>query len=250
MGPRTLRNALLGATALIGSIALAQPAHAVLQFSALINGVTVSCSDGAACDTSPTAGTLTIANQTIGGVQFNGSAQTQTVGSSNILDTSSFQIINTNAGTVNYQIAIGGTNFTGPVTQLQESGAGTWTNAAGSTIDMRYWADVANGQGADTPIDFPGLLQADSGILTATGQADSIAFNHVSAFSDTNLYSMTLGTSGSIIGGGRLTGRSQTIVATNAVPEPASLAIIGAGMVGLGMVKRRRKTTDQNLIAA
>ena len=35
---------------------------------------------------------------------------------------------------------------------------------------------------------------------------------------------------------------SGTFSANNAIPEPASLALLGAGMVGIGMIRRRRNT--------
>jgi hypothetical protein len=237
-----MKHLLYAATAITAlALATAQPAHAVLQFSALINGVGVTCVDNTGCDTDAAVGSLVTGNITVGGVQFLGSAQTQTTGPSNILDTTSFQITNTNASTITVQISIGGINFQGPVSQLSESGSGTWTNAGGSTIDMKYYADTANGQGGGTPTSFPGVLQADSGILTALAGTDSFNFNHISAFSDPDVYSMTLGTTATLIAGGRLTGRSQTIVASN-VPEPLSIGILGLGLTALGMIKHRRRS--------
>jgi hypothetical protein len=240
-----MKNLALAALALAGAGLAATPAHAVLQFSANIGGTTFSCVDNAACDTNPLVGTITTGTQTFGAVTFLGSAQTQTTGASNTLDTTSFQITNSGAAAVAVTIAVGGTSFVGPVTSLSESGSGTWQNAAGSTIDLTYYADNANTQGANTPTDHPGILQADSGLFTAAGLTDSFNFNHVSGFIDPDLYSMTLETTGTIAGavGGvasQLTGRSQAIVAT-AVPEPGTLGLLGAGLIGLGLVGWKRR---------
>jgi hypothetical protein len=51
---------------------------------------------------------------------------------------------------------------------------------------MTYYADTANGQGADTPTDFPGALQANSGVITATLISDSFNFTSTSPFTDSN----------------------------------------------------------------
>ncbi len=127
-------------------------AHAALMFSANIGGNVFSCTDGAACDLNPATGIITTGTQTFtngsGTVTFLGYAQTQNTGASNSLDTTSFEINNTGSA-IALQIP-SANNFVGPVTTLSESGSGTFENATGSTIDLSYFADNADGQGGTT----------------------------------------------------------------------------------------------------
>src|SRR6188508_3605779 len=164
------------ATSVIALLAFSAPSWATLQIAWDFGGTTGLCVDNTGCDQNLAVGTLQLADQTINGVEVNGSVQTSTKSAtSDILNTSSLSVINTTGSDIQVTVTVGDNNFIGPVTQFATAGSGVWQNAVGSNITLNWYNDPANAQGADTAGDTPGGL-IDTFTSTAIFAADS--FSH------------------------------------------------------------------------
>jgi hypothetical protein len=223
------------------ALLLAVPAHAALMISGDIGGTTFNCVDqDVTCDRNNAVGTLQLANQTVNGVAINGSIQTSSKAlGNNSLNTSSLSIVNNSGSDKAITVTVGDTGFIGPADTVFTSGSGTWQNAIGSSITDNWFDDPTNQQGGETVGDTPGNL-VDTFSATALARADSFSHSEINSVNDAGLFSMTLQATGTLVNGGSLVSNGEVEIKTATVPEPGSLALLGATLLGFTLYRRRQ----------
>jgi hypothetical protein len=267
---RRLISNCMPALALAGAILLSLPprADALLQAVAQIDaGPILRACDGVlaggAClggvatfsDINPAVGRLDTLGATIGDITFGLAAQTADKGALNTLSSSGTQIQNSGAGAHTITLTISDIDFLGPAVTFTATGSGTWVDPVGtaaifgtSAIQMEWWNDPANVQGANTPGNTPGNLVFgvfpdgfDDPVDGTNNQ--SFAFNsgpnQPLAIPDPGNFSMTLDNTLVLGPGIRLESRGQAESKPQVlVPAPATLLLLGSALALFGWRRR------------
>lgn len=229
--------------------AFASPAGAVLQIAIDVAGSPVfTCADNQPCDSNPAIGSLTLANDTVGGVLILGSLSVATTTG---LTISTFNIINQSGSTVNYEAVVSDTDYTTPIGSVNWSGSGTWYAGSGTSFEFQWYADAANGQGAGLSLATPGTLLGTYNAAVGSTLPASFAKDGSTGFASSGPYSLTMawgsgtgfsGTSG-LLPNAYLVGRNQAETGVM-IPEPSTWALMGIGFAligGVGLRNRRRE---------
>lgn len=239
-----MKHALLGAVALGLACTLAGTAHADLSGTFAFS-VTTGNTDGngfsAVQGASPfTGGTATATFTYTGTLNFDNTAA-QNSNNTGDLNSTWFGTA-TNAGTPNYGIS----GYSGSGTVANPSGANFTTLAhylasSGSASDYQYGSLYTINLGTlaagtiltITHDDGASVYQGSTQIgTTTTGPTTEVTDTvDITNTADTILYYSRQNGSPSILE-----------VSASSVPEPTTLALLGSGLIGLGIVRRRRRS--------
>lgn len=233
---------LLVTTAILAAIG-ASPAHAVLTVSIQSGGVNFTCADGQACDLAGPSSTVLILDETINGVNVEGTFSTSMI-HPDTLTLSNLTITDVSGAPRSITLAASDTGFAAPVTFVSTSASATFTDNIGGTGSLQFFADTLNRQGAGNPIATPGdLLFTVNGLATVNPQ--SFAGTRTDSFIADAPFSMTETATFTLRNGGSITGFDSSAV--SGVPEPKTWALLGIGFALMGLMGFRRQRTARFL---
>jgi hypothetical protein len=223
-----------------GAVAgLSAQAHATLQFSIGNGEASLTCADNTPCDSDPATGVISIPSisSPAFGVSASGINLTSTggTGAPTALDAVVGSFSNASGQTLSGAFALGDTSFNS-VKQFRVSVSATWTNAtADSELDVTWFADALNDQGANNPFDAPGSEFANIELDSPETGNGTVNFSDTVSVDLSGPFSLTLQGDLTLANGGTVSVTESVV----AVPEASTWTMLIAGFAGLGIAGYR-----------
>ena len=236
-----MRNVLF-ATAAVGALALAAPAaHANLeiQYSSTGSSYTTLLNSGSnggfATATAAQLNTINAATGLTFGT-LDVSSNSPGTSAQALTTSASVSVSNTTGSTITVFLTFGDTNFALPIAPptalLTSNYSDTVLDSGGGSYSFASFVNQSNAQNATTGV---GTTPLTGGFGSGSSTSDAVMITTLTApYSMTELLELQLGA------GDEITfSNSEKLTST---PEPASMALLGVGLLGLGFVAKRKRS--------